>query len=342
MGGSGSLLQIRNLTIDTVQAGERVHLVENVSLDVDHDEVVSIVGESGSGKSLTLLAVMGLLPPGVRVTSGSIIFDGYEMTTMELRDFRKIRGNTLGMVFQDPMTSLNPVLKVGRQVGEAVRLHRPGLSRQAVKERAVELLSAVRIPDPAARYDTFPHQMSGGMRQRVMIAMAMANDPKLLLADEPTTALDVTIQSHILRLLKDVRRKAQASMILVTHDLGIVAENADRVIVMYSGRVVESGDTESIFRNPRHPYTSGLLASALDLGSKRGSAYAIPGQPVSALRRPSGCPFHPRCSRRESRANCVELEPILAGVGYRHEVACWYPEESFEWESEDDVGADRT
>ena len=265
---SEPVLSIRDLVIEFDSKNGPLRAVDGVSFDVREGEVLCIVGESGSGKSLTMLAVMGLLPVGARIASGSIVFRGQELVGMPDKQRRKIRGRDLAMVFQDPMTSLNPVMRVGAQVAEMIRLHRKDLSKTQVRARVIELLELVRIPNAEARYKNYPHEFSGGMRQRAVIAMSMAHNPALLIADEPTTALDVTIQAQVLGVLREVRADTGSSMALITHDLGVVAEVADRVVVMYGGRVMETGTVFEIFEQPKHPYTVGLLASTLRAGTE--------------------------------------------------------------------------
>ncbi|MGY2047865.1 ABC transporter ATP-binding protein [Methylobacterium sp. JK268] len=285
------LLDVRDLGI----AFARSQPVRGLSLAVAQAETVALVGESGSGKSLTALALMRLLPPGGRIVSGTIRFDGQDLAALPERRLRRLRGREIGMVFQEPMTALNPVLPVGRQIAEVVRRHE-GLPARAARERAVALLDRVRIPDPHRRVDAYPHQLSGGMRQRVMIAMAVACAPRLLIADEPTTALDVTIQAQVLDLIDGLRRDLGMAVLLITHDLGVVGQWADRVVVMYAGRKVEEGRPEALFADPLHPYTRGLLACAPRLGASPSGAVLpeIPGSIASAAREP-GCPFVPRC-----------------------------------------------
>ena len=305
------LLQVQDLTLEVTGDDGPVALVDGVSFEVHQDEVFALVGESGSGKSLTVLAIMDLLPPGVRVASGSILFRGRDLTQLPERELRRIRGKDLAMVFQDPMSALNPLQRVGKQLAEAVKLHAPGLKRQDVTTRVHNLLAAVGVPDPKGRAASYPHQWSGGMRQRAMIAMAMAHDPALLIADEPTTALDVTVQAQVMDVLAEARSRAGSAMILITHDLGLVAETADRVAVMYSGKVVETAGVRELFRNPAHPYTAGLLASVLGEGPAGGRAFTIPGSPPAAAERPAGCAFQPRCHIAQDRSPCVSAPPVL-------------------------------
>ncbi|MCA9796895.1 MAG: ABC transporter ATP-binding protein, partial [Candidatus Eremiobacteraeota bacterium] len=278
--------------------------------------------ESGSGKTVTSLAVMGLLEPPGRVTSGQLVFEGGSLLGLGELEYRRLRGSRMAMIFQDPMTSLNPVMKVGKQVAEVLRLHRDLAQPRA---RVVELFAEVSLPDPEELYDAYPHQLSGGMRQRVMIAMALACDPALLIADEPTTALDVTVQAQILELVKALQARHQMAVLLVTHDMGVVASVADRTAVMYGGCLVEDGPTARLFEQPRHPYTRGLLASVprLDRGAER--LDPIPGQPPSLLSPPPGCPFEPRCSL--ARSDCKAGLPELAEVAEGRWSRCLFWEE---------------
>ncbi|SDT33037.1 ABC transporter ATP-binding protein [Microterricola viridarii] len=302
------LLRVTDLVIVTDTPSGEVTLVDGVSFEVRTGEVLCIVGESGSGKSLTMLAVMGLLPVGLRVTRGSIQWRGRELLGLRDRAMRAIRGKEIGMIFQDPMTSLNPLRRVGNQLAEAVRLHNKVDRKQALA-RVHALLRRVGVPQPETRARAYPHQWSGGMRQRAIIAMAMANDPDLLIADEPTTALDVTIQAQVMSTLEAAREELGSALVLITHDLGLAAENASRMLIMYSGRIVESGDVVEVFERPTHPYTQGLLASLLREDSER--AYAIPGNPPSPRNRPNGCAFEPRCEVARGRASCSEVRPML-------------------------------
>ena len=276
------------------------------------NEVFGIVGESGSGKSMTMLAVMGLLPNPVRMTSGEVILRGRRITGLSFEEMRKVRGKSMSMIFQDPMTSLNPVLRVGSQIAEAVRLHNPSLSQAQIRARIVELLSLVGIPDPERRFDQYPNEFSGGMRQRAMIAIAMANDPDLLIADEPTTALDVTIQAQVLDVLARIRARTGAAMVLITHDLGLVAESADRVAVMYGGRMMERAGVGATFAEPRHPYTVGLISSLPRLDRSVATLYSIPGQVPNLAKRPSGCVFHPRCGLSNGRAGLPRADSCIS------------------------------
>ncbi|TDD96473.1 ABC transporter ATP-binding protein [Actinomadura rubrisoli] len=304
-----------------------VRAVDGVSYDVAPGEIVGVVGESGSGKSVTALSVLGLIRPPGRVAAGQIRFRGQDLLQASRRELRTLRGREIGLISQDPMTALNPVISVGRQIAEALRLHQRGMSRAAARERVVELLGTVGIPNPRARYREYPHQYSGGMRQRALIAMAMANHPALLIADEPTTALDVTIQAQVLELLRTAQRETSAATLLITHDLGVIAELADRVVVMYAGRVIEQGNVHTVFNAPRHPYTVGLLSGRPLLSGEITELRPIPGSPPSLLTRPPGCPFQPRCSLGGARTRCGSERPRLQTVAPGHVSACHYHDE---------------
>jgi peptide/nickel transport system ATP-binding protein len=289
-----ALLEVNDLSTTFTTDDGAVGAVDHVSFSVDRGKVLGIVGESGSGKSVTNLTLMGLLPgKGVKIT-GTAMLDGRDLLTLSKSELRQVRGNDAAMIFQDPMTSLNPVHKIGDQLTEAVHLHRD-VSKADARARAIELLTAVGIPAPVERMTNYPHELSGGMRQRVMIAMALINNPRLLIADEPTTALDVTTQAQILELIRRLRSDFDSAIIMITHDLGVVAELCDEVIVMYAGRVVERGTVFEIFERPQHPYTWGLLGSLPGRSSGRGKLFSIPGTPPSLLNPPAGCRFHPRC-----------------------------------------------
>jgi peptide/nickel transport system ATP-binding protein len=316
------LLSVEDLRVQFVTEDGIVHAVDGVSYSVATSTTLGIVGESGSGKTVTSLTTMGLTRGRSTRVSGRIMFDGRDLLKLSDDELRSIRGDDIAMIFQDPLSSLHPFYKVGDQLIEAVRAHRD-VSRAAARDRAVELLELVGIPDPRRRVDQYPHEFSGGMRQRAMIAMALANEPKLLIADEPTTALDVTVQAQILALLDDLQSRLGMAIIIITHDLGVVAEIADEIAVMYAGRVVEHGSTGQIFSAPQHPYTWGLLKSIPRLDTDRTEELVpISGRPPSLIHRPSGCFFHPRCPYVRDRHRNIDpaLEPIPEENG--HEVAC--------------------
>jgi oligopeptide/dipeptide ABC transporter ATP-binding protein len=295
--------------------------VDDVSFTVSAGELLALVGESGCGKTLTGLAILRLLPPDATIADASVVrFDGTDLTHLRERDMRRYRGGRIAMVFQDPMTSLNPVMRVGAQIAEAIHAHAKVSSRDA-RERVLSLLAEVGIADPAARIDSYPHQLSGGMRQRVLIAMALAAEPELLIADEPTTALDVTVQAQILELLDRLRTARGMAVLLITHDLGIVAGRADRVVVMYAGRVAETATTVELFANPAHPYTRGLFASIPRLDATTTRLTPITGSVPRPDQWPSGCRFHPRCPLAFSR--CTVEQPPLDPVAPEHRAACW-------------------
>lgn len=315
------LLSIRNLQLAFRKDGEETLALRGVDLDVAPGETVGLVGESGSGKSLTAFATMGLLPPSARVVSGSILFQGHDLLRISEKEFEGIRGNDLNMIFQEPMTALNPVMTIGAQISAPIRKHL-NLSKAAARTRAIEQLAFVGIPDPTRRFDQFPHQLSGGMRQRVMIAMALGSDPKLLIADEPTTALDVTIQAQILELLRRLRKELNLAIVIITHDLGVIAELADRVCVMYGGRIVEKAPAGSLFDSPQHPYSQGLLSSTIDIEAPTQTRLrTIRGAVPHIADMPSGCAFHPRCPERLSI--CDRDVPSLERQTPERAVACW-------------------
>jgi len=315
------LLSVRGLTTRfRTERGEST-AVDEVSFTVDAGHTLAIVGESGSGKSVTALSLMRLIPnPPGRITAGEVLFEGQDLLKLPDAQMRAIRGDRIAMVFQEPMSSLNPALTVGLQVAEPLQLHR-GLPWARAYEQAKALLAKVRIPDAASRLHTYPHQYSGGMRQRTMIAMALACSPRLIIADEPTTALDVTVQAQILDLLKELTREAGAALILITHDLGVVARYADAVVVMYGGRIVEQAPATELYARPRHPYTRGLLASIPRLDGEAGARLVpISGQPPDLARLPPGCAFAPRCGRAD--ASCQTTRPALREVAAHHRSAC--------------------
>jgi oligopeptide/dipeptide ABC transporter ATP-binding protein len=316
------LLQVRDLRTCFLTSAGIVRAVDGVSYDVEEGETVALVGESGCGKSVSALSVMRLVAgPAGRIESGQILFKGRDLLALREEEMRRVRGREIAMIFQEPMTSLNPVLSIGRQLTEGVEIHL-GLSPAAARARAVDLLGMVGIPDPARRLDQYPHQFSGGMRQRMMIAMALACDPSLILADEPTTALDVTIQAQILELLRDLSRRLRVAMLIITHNLGVVARYADRVNVMYAGRIIERAAAAELYANPRHPYTLGLLRSVPRLDEPiRAKLDPIEGQPPDLTRLPPGCAFAPRCAYRAER--CAETPPLAPCDRPAHLTACW-------------------
>lgn len=315
------LLEIRNLKTCFYTEDGVVPAIENVSFSLDKGETIGIVGESGSGKSVTALSVMRLIPnPPGRIECGEIIFEGENLLEKRMDQMRGIRGNDIAMIFQEPMTSLNPVLTVGDQIMEAILLHQK-LSEQDAKDKAVHMLRLVGIPSPERRVNDYPHQMSGGMRQRVMIAMALSCNPKLLIADEPTTALDVTVQAQILELMMALKDDLGTSVMLITHDLGVIAETADKVVVMYAGNVVEKAGVRELFREPAHPYTMGLLGSIPKLNEDSKRLQSIEGVVPSPFNMPKGCRFSPRCGH--AMDICREREPVFAKIADGHHVSCW-------------------
>ena len=323
-----ALLEVRDLrTYFATREGD-VKAVDGVSFSVERGHTLGIVGESGCGKSVTALSIMGLLPrPPARIVGGSIRFDGAELTRLSERELEDVRGRELAMIFQDPMTSLNPTLTIGTQITETLRRHL-GLSRAEARRRAVELLEEVRIPNAAARLDDYPHRYSGGMRQRVMIAIALSCDPKLLIADEPTTALDVTVQANVLDLLEELRERHEMAMILITHDMGVVAEAADEIVVMYAGQVVEQAPALELFDRPEHPYTEALLAALPNLedaGGRDARLRAIPGRPPDLLDPPQACRFAPRCPYADLGDACSKVPPQLRELRAGHWVRSAHP-----------------
>jgi len=318
-----ALLDIRGLTIDIARDGGPARVVDGIDLAIQPGESVGIVGESGCGKSLTMLSLVGLLPNRIRATGGSAMFGGRDLLKLGPKELRKVRGSEIGFIFQDPMTSLNPVIRVGDQISEAL-IWQKGMTKEAAQARAVELLELVGIPGPAERARAWPHELSGGMRQRVMIAMGLAGHPRLLIADEPTTALDVTIQAQIVDLVRELKDKMQMAVVWITHDLALIAGLADRIAVLYAGTVVEDAPVSAIFERPTHPYTRGLLASLPTLaGAAMERLPSIGGTPPEPGRRPPGCPFAPRCAH--AVAACGAAVPRLApvpGSDPRHRVAC--------------------
>jgi oligopeptide/dipeptide ABC transporter ATP-binding protein len=318
-----TLLEVRSLTTEFVTRGGVVRAVDGVSWDVAEGETVALVGESGCGKSVSALSVMRLVAaPAGRIIGGQVFFKGRDLLALSEEAMRRVRGREIAMVFQEPMTSLNPVLTIGRQLTEGLEIHL-GMTRGEARQRAVEVLATVGIPDAARRLSQYPHQFSGGMRQRIMIAAALACNPALILADEPTTALDVTIQAQILELMRDLSRRFGVAMLIITHNLGVVARYADRMNVMYAGRIVERGSARDLYRRPRHPYTLGLLRSVPRLDEpRRARLEPIEGQPPDLTRLGAGCAFAPRCTFRVER--CRVERPVLAPAdGEGHVTACW-------------------
>ncbi len=320
-----ALLQVTDLHTSFRTDDGVVKAVNGVSFSVERGKTLGIVGESGSGKSVTMLTVMGLNDRRRAASTGSVLLDGQEILGIHGETLRRIRGRRMAMIFQDPMTSLNPVKRIGWQLAEAVLVHRD-VTKEAARARALELLEAVGIPNAAARIDDYPHQFSGGMRQRVMIAMALVNDPEVLIADEPTTALDVTTQAQILKVMHDLQERLNIAIVMITHDLGVIAEIADDVVVMYGGRVVEHAPVDELFERPQHPYTWGLLGSLPRLHEGEERLFQIPGQPPSLLRPPSGCAFHPRCAFAMER--CQSEVPELQSVADGQEFRCFLDAET--------------
>jgi peptide/nickel transport system ATP-binding protein len=317
-------LELRDVKVHFPTDDGLVKAVDGLSFTLDRGQTIGIVGESGSGKSVTSQAILGLHRRSRAQTSGSIFLDGEDLMTVSTERLRNLRGNKMAMIFQDPLSALHPYYTVGTQIVEGIRVHHSDMSKAAAKNRTIDLLGRVGIPNPKKRYDQYPHEFSGGMRQRAMIAMALANDPSLLIADEPTTALDVTVQAQILDLMRDLQQEFGSAIIMITHDLGVVAEIADDVLVMYAGRAVEYGSADQLFNRPAHPYTWGLLGSIPRFeGSRSERLLAIKGTPPSLINVPPGCPFHPRCefaARNEGLSE--EVRPELAPVEPGHTVAC--------------------
>jgi oligopeptide transport system ATP-binding protein len=335
-GSAGPLLEVKNLKTQFFTQDGVVKAVDDVSFYVMPGETLGVVGESGSGKSMTGLSIMRLIPnPPGKIVNGEVNFNGRDILKMSEEQVRSIRGNDIAMIFQDPMTSLNPVLTINRQISESLQLHM-GMNKDQAKKRSIELLKMVGIPNAEARVDQYPHQFSGGMRQRVMIAMALSCNPKLLIADEPTTALDVTIQAQILDLMRNLQTETGTGVIMITHSMGVVAGMADRVQVMYAGHIVETASTEEIFANPRHPYTVGLMKSIprLDARTKE-KLQPIRGLPPDLIDLPDMCPFVPRCNY--AREKCEQKNPPLMQVGPGHHSACWFWEEVHREDDQDEV-----
>ena len=319
--GTEALLEVRDLRTSFESERGLLRAVDGISFRVERGRTVGLVGESGCGKSVTSLSIMGLVPmPPGRIDGGEIRFEGRDVLKLGPDERRRLRGGAMSMIFQEPMTSLNPVHTIGRQIVEAIRAH-ASISPQAARRRAIEMLELVRIPSPATRIDDYPHNLSGGMRQRVMIAMALAGEPRLLIADEPTTALDVTIQAQILELLRELRARLGMATLFITHDLGVIAEIADEVLVMYAGKIVESASVKALFDDPQHPYTIGLLGSIPRLDADQARLATIEGVVPSPLNQPRGCRFAPRCPFADRR--CHDEPPPLRDAAPGHQVACW-------------------
>jgi oligopeptide/dipeptide ABC transporter ATP-binding protein len=324
------ILSIRDLTVEFRTEDGVVHAVTDVTYDLFPGETLGIVGESGSGKSVSVMTMLGLIPqPPGRVARGQALYGDKDLLKLPKRKLRDLRGGEIAMIFQDPMTSLNPVFTIGDQISEALQAHNSGMSDKAAHKRTIELLEVVGVPFAERRVEQYPHEFSGGMRQRAMIAMAIANQPRILIADEPTTALDVTIQAQIVEVMRAAQEETHAATILITHDLGLIAELADRVVVMYAGRVVELADVFTIFNSPRHPYTVGLMNSLARLDADLEWLDPIPGQPPSLISPPPGCAFHPRCVHSQGREICRTDVPALRpfGEGGAHVSACHFAEE---------------
>ena len=319
------LLEVNQLRVQIETQHGTVQAVRGVSFYLDEQETLAIVGESGSGKSISVKSFMGLLPKNGKIVEGSILLEGKNLAKYSERQMQSVRGSDISMIFQDPMTSLNPTMTIGKQIVEVLKEHRKDMSKAQMKERALELISLVGISNPEARFDQYPHQLSGGMRQRVVIAVALACDPRILIADEPTTALDVTIQAQILDLMRDLQKKIKTSIIIITHNLGVVANIADRVAVMYGGQLVETADVRDLFYETAHPYTKGLLASIPKASEKGSELTAIPGTPPDLMEPPKGCPFAARCTK--TMEVCRQYPPEDMLCGENHHVRCWLLDE---------------
>ncbi|WP_431027969.1 ABC transporter ATP-binding protein [Lysinibacillus sp. LZ02] len=323
---SDKLLEVKNLETTFFSDDGNIVAVDQISFSVRAGEIVGIVGESGCGKSVTSLSIMGLVPnPPGKITGGKILLNGRDLTSLSEKEMRKIRGKEMAMIFQEPMTSLNPLFTIGNQLVEALSIHHKMWFKRRAKKRAMEMMKLVGLPRPKELMKEYPHQLSGGMRQRVMIAMALICDPKILIADEPTTALDVTIQAQILKLMKDLNKRLHTAILFITHDLGVVAETCERVIVMYAGQIVEEAPVKEIFKNPQHPYTKGLIQSVPDMRFKKDSLHSIPGnvpKPGSIM---TGCRFAPRCQFAQER--CLQENPPMYKATDGHEARCFLVEE---------------
>ena len=321
-----NVLEVRNLETTFFSDDGHIKAVDNISFSIGEGEILGIVGESGCGKSVTSLSIMGLVPnPPGKITSGDILLNGRNITSLSEREMRKIRGKEIAMIFQEPMTSLNPLFTIGNQLTEALLIHKKMLFKRKAKKKAIEMLKLVGLPRAKELMKEYPHRLSGGMRQRVMIAMALICDPKILIADEPTTALDVTIQAQILKLMKDLNKRLHTAILLITHDLGVVAETCDRVIVMYAGQIVEEAPVKEIFKNPQHPYTKGLIQSVPDMRFKKDSLYTIPGNVPKPGSIQVGCRFAARCAFAHER--CVQENPPMYRAATTHQARCFLLEE---------------
>jgi oligopeptide/dipeptide ABC transporter ATP-binding protein len=325
MSAAESILDVRDLHVRIPLSRGTVRAVDGASFSVRPGESLGLVGESGCGKTMTLRAILGLLPRPAHITSGQVLFDGHDLITMSRSRLRDLRGKGIAMIFQEPMTALNPVMRVGAQIAEAPYAHL-GYGRSKARVRALELMRLVGIPDPARRADAYPHELSGGMRQRVMIAIALSCEPRLILCDEPTTALDVTIQDQILKLLLGLQQEFGMSLVFVTHDLAVVAQTCQSLAVMYAGEVIETGSVHDVFHEPRHPYTLGLLRSVPDFDVVRDSLESIPGAPPDLVSPPPGCRFAPRCAF--ARDDCLTGDKPLYGIGGGRQTACIHPEDA--------------
>jgi oligopeptide/dipeptide ABC transporter ATP-binding protein len=315
------LIEVKGLKTDFISEGLPRRIVDDISFEIGKGEVLGVVGESGSGKSVTAKSILRLLPsPPGEIVGGEILYNGVDILKMDMNALMKIRGNEISMIFQEPMSSLNPVFTCGDQIMEVITLHQK-LDKKAARERAIDMLKMVGIQMPEERVDCYPHELSGGMRQRIMIAMALSCTPKLLIADEPTTALDPTIQAQILELIRKVQQELGMAVMYITHDLGVVAETCDRVMVMYAGRIVEKATVADLFQNPAHPYTQGLLKAVPRLNGKKERLYTIEGMVPHFAEMPLGCSFHPRCPFAEEK--CIAEKPALVGISEDHQVACW-------------------
>jgi oligopeptide/dipeptide ABC transporter ATP-binding protein len=316
-----AVLQVQDLRVGMQTEFGDLAILDRVSFQIREQETIALVGESGCGKSMTALSIMGLLPRNVRVLSGSVMFGGTDLTAASNQELNKIRGKDIAMIFQEPMTSLNPSYTIGNQLSESLKIH-TNLGKNEIKERVMEILAQVRIPDPKGKMKAYPHELSGGMRQRVMIAMALTCNPKLLIADEPTTALDVTIQAQVLDLLSELQEQYKMAVMLITHDLGVVAETCQKAIVMYAGQVIEEASVEELFEKPLHPYTRGLMQSAPRLGKPKQKLHVIEGAVPDIRNMPKGCRFNPRCEMATHL--CREEEPQIEEQGKGRRVRCWH------------------